>query len=62
MSEKSSFDVVGMFISTDAANAGDVGLQKSTVLLVCFFFLYSSSLFYEIFKQQALLNAVVLHK
>lgn len=28
MSEKSLFDVVGMFVSTDAANAADVGLQK----------------------------------
>lgn len=27
-SEKSLFDVVGMFVSTDAANAADVGLQK----------------------------------
>lgn len=51
-----------MFISIDAANAGDVGLQKNTMLLVCFFFLYSSSLFYEIFKQQAVLNAIELQK
>jgi len=43
VSEKSSFDVVGMFISTDAANAGDVGLQKSTVYL-----LFLSLLFIEL--------------
>lgn len=51
-----------MFISTDAANAGDVGRQKSTVLLVWFFFLYSSSLVYAIFKQQAVLNAIALEE
>lgn len=62
MSEKSSFDVVDKFISSGAANAGDVGLQKSTVLLVWVFFLYPSFLFYEIFKQEVGLNAIVLQK
>lgn len=37
-SEKPSFDVVAMFIPTDTANAGDVGLQK----IPCYWLVFSS--------------------
>lgn len=62
VSEKSSFDVVGMFISTDAVNVDAIGLHKSTVLLAWLPFLYSGSLLYEIFELQAVQNAIALGK
>lgn len=57
-SEKSSFDVVAMFIPTDTANAGDVGLQKILCYWLGFSFSSRAPCFMRYLGNKAALNAV----
>lgn len=57
-SEKPSFDVVAMFIPTDTANAGDVGLQKIPCYWLGFSFPSRAPCFMRYLSNKAVLNAV----
>lgn len=57
-SEKPSFDVVAMFIPTDTANAGDVGLQKIPCYWLGFSLPSRAPCFMRYLSSMAVLNAV----
>lgn len=58
MSEKPSFDVVAMFIPTDTANAGDVGLQKIPCYWLGFSFPSRAPCLMRYLSSRAVLDAV----
>lgn len=58
VSEKPSFDVVAMFIPTDTANAGDVGLQKILCYWLGFSFPSRAPCLMRYLSSRAVLNAV----